>query len=201
MLHENFFVHTDLLAKLHSGKGVNFESKVIKKLCEITNFTKLRLTPYHPMGDVLVERLNKTLLSLLRTMTDKQKLNWKEHASTLTQAYNATVHESIGYSPFYSMYGRHPCLATDALLGSLDRDSVPKSLKNYFEQLKARMAETYKEAGKQAARKGRKYKQYYDEKVRYALLEPGDTVLVRKVDILEKHKLADLREAEPYIIR
>ena len=63
------------------------------------------------------------------------------------------------------------------------------------------MAEAYKEAGKQAARKGRKYKQYYNEKVRYAVLEPGDRVLVRKVDIQGKHKLADLWEADPYIIR
>ena len=149
----------------------------------------------------MVERFNKTLLSMLWTMTDKQKLNWKEHVSTLTQAYNATVHESIGYSPFYLMYGRHPRLAIDAFLGLHDSDSVPKSHQKYAEQLKARMAEAYKEAGKQAARKGRKYKQYYDEKVRYAVLEPGERVLVRKVGIQGKHKLADLWEAEPCIIR
>ena len=99
------------------------------------------------------------------------------------------------------MYGRHPRLAIDAFLGLIDIDSVPKSHQNYAEQLKARMAEAYKEAGKQAARKGRKYKQYYDQKVRYAVLEPGDRVLVRKVGIQGKHKLADLWEAEPYIIR
>ena len=64
---------------------------------------------------------------MLGTMTDKQKLNWKEHVSTLTQAYNATVHESIGYSPLNLMYGRHPRLAIDAFLGLLDSESVPKS--------------------------------------------------------------------------
>ena len=63
------------------------------------------------------------------------------------------------------------------------------------------MTEAYKEAGKQAARKGRKYKYYYDEKVRYAVLEPGDRVLVRKVGIQGKHKLAELCEADTYIIR
>ena len=201
VLYENFFVHYGFPAKLHSDKGANFESKVIKKLCEITKIKKTRTTPYHPMGNGMVERFNKTLLGMLGTMTDKQKLNWKEHVSTLTQAYNATVHESIGYSPFYLMYGRHPRLAIDAFLGLLDSEPVRKSHQNYAEQLKARMAEAYKEAGKQAARKGRKYKQYYDEKVRYAVLEPGDRVLVRKVGIQGKHKLADLWEADPYIIR
>ena len=99
------------------------------------------------------------------------------------------------------MYDMHPRLVIDAFLGLLDSDSVSKSHQNYDKQLKARMAEAYKEAGKQAARKGCKYKQYYDEKVRYAVLEPGDRVLVRKVGIQGKYKLADLWEAEPYIIR
>ena len=63
------------------------------------------------------------------------------------------------------------------------------------------MAMVYKEAGKQAAKKGQKYKKYFDEKVGYAVLEPDDRVLVRKVGIQGKYKLADLWEADPYIIR
>ena len=102
---------------------------------------------------------------------------------------------------FYLMNGRHPRLAIDAFLGLIDIDSIPKSHQNYAEQLKARLAEANREAGKQVSRKGGKYKQYYDEKVKYAVLEPGDRVLVRKVGIQGKHTLADLWEAEPYIIR
>ena len=45
---------------------------------------------------------------------------------------------------------------------------------------------------KQAAKKGQKYKKYYDEKERYAILE-GDRVLVRKVGIQGEHKLAESR--------
>ena len=67
---------------------------------------------------------------MLGTMTEKQKLNWKEHDSTLTKALNATVHECIRYSQFYLMYVRHLHLAIDAFLGLLDSDSVPKSHQN-----------------------------------------------------------------------
>ena len=58
VLYENFFVHYGFPAKLHSDKGANFESKVIKKLCEITKIKKTRTTPYHPMGNGMVERFN-----------------------------------------------------------------------------------------------------------------------------------------------
>ena len=54
-LFENFFVHYGFPAKLHSDQGANFESKVIRKLCEIAGIQKTRTTPYHPMGNGMVE--------------------------------------------------------------------------------------------------------------------------------------------------
>ena len=60
------------------------------------------------------------------------------------------------------MFGRHPCLIIDAFLGLQDRDKKPKNHQNYAEQLKT-MAMAYTEAGKQAVKKGQKYKKYYDK--------------------------------------
>ena len=42
---------------------------------------------------------------MLGTLTDKHKLKWKECVSTMTQVYNASLHESTGYSPFYPIFG------------------------------------------------------------------------------------------------
>ena len=55
VLFENFFLHYGFPAVLHSDKGANFESKVIRKLCEIAGVKKSRTTPYHPMGNRMVE--------------------------------------------------------------------------------------------------------------------------------------------------
>ena len=115
--YENFFIHYGFPAKLHSDKGVNFENKIIKQLCKIANIRKTRTTPYHLMGNGVVGRFDKSPLSMLVTMTNGQKLNRKEHVSTWTQAYNAILHESTGYSLFYLMFGRHSLLATGAFHG------------------------------------------------------------------------------------
>ena len=132
-LYENFFLHYGFPAVLHSDKGANFESNVIRKLCEIAGIKKSRTTPYHPMGNGMVERYNKTLLNMLGTLSEDQKADWKSHVSTLTHAYNAAEHESTGYSPFFLMYGRHPRLAIDAFLGLRQDQDLPKSHMDYVD--------------------------------------------------------------------
>ena len=102
ILFENYFVHYGFPAKLHSDNGANFESKVIKKLCQLAGITKTRTTPYHPMGNGMVERFNKTLLNMMGTLTEDKKGNWAAYVPTLTHAYNAAIHESTGFPPISS---------------------------------------------------------------------------------------------------
>ena len=117
VLFDNFIVHYGFPVRIHSDQGQCFESKLIQELCRIAGVEKSRTTPYHPMGNGQVERFNQTLLKMLGTLKNNQKSDWKSHIPTLVHAYNATFHDSAGYSPFFLMFGRHPRLAIDAFLG------------------------------------------------------------------------------------
>ena len=48
-----------------------------------------------------VGRFNLTLLQMLGTLEAHQKSDWKAHVPTLEHAYNATIHDSTGYSPYF----------------------------------------------------------------------------------------------------
>ena len=64
--------------RLHSDQGRNFESTLLRDLCKAFGVGKFHTTPYHPMGDGLVERMNQLLLSLLLTYVERE-IQWKEH--------------------------------------------------------------------------------------------------------------------------
>ena len=189
-------MHYSFPAKLHNDKGANFESKVIKKLCNLACFTKTRTTPCHPMGNGLVERFNKTLLNMMGTLPEEKKGNWPTHVSTLTHAYNAAIHERTGFSPYFLMFGRQPPLAVDAFLGLTEN----RSQKDYADKLKDRLKTAFNRATEEIKKKGVKYKHYYDQKVRNATVEVGDRVLVKKVGIKGKHKFADIWEPYIYVV-
>ena len=74
----NFVVHYGFPRRIHSDQGANFESKLIRELCSITGMTKSRTTPYHPMGNGVTERFNRTLLGLLGTFDNGPEARLEE---------------------------------------------------------------------------------------------------------------------------
>jgi transposase InsO family protein len=140
--YNEFIVKYGIPIKLHSDQGANFDSNLIRELCDIMNIKKTRTTPYHPMGNGCVERYNRTLLNMLGTLEPAQKADWKKYVSSLVYAYNCTKHESTKVSPFQLMFGRKPKLPIDAVFESADSQNSAKTTTEYVEDLKERMKAT-----------------------------------------------------------
>lgn len=200
VLFDNFIVHYGFPGRLHSDQGRNFESSVIKELCKLAGVEKSRTTPYHPMGNGMVERFNQTLLKMLGTLEEDKKADWKSYVAPLVHAYNATRHDSTGYSPYFLMFGRHPRLAVDAYLGLSSEDPKISDKEHYATKLRKRLQFAYKTASREAEKSASRYKNIYDSKVRESTLDVGDRVLIRNVGLKGKQKLADKWAKDPYIV-
>lgn len=117
---------------------------------------------------------------MLRTLGDKEKTHWKDHLPLVIHAYNCTLHESTGFSPYFLLYGHHPRLPVDLLFGLVGEESAQTHTK-YVETWSHRMTEAYKIASENSKHASNISKLYYDRRTRGVVLQPGDRVLVRNL--------------------
>ena len=101
--------------QLHSDQGQQFESALVKEICNILEVKKTHTTPYNPLGNGMVGRFNRTLLDMLSTTVGKHPSNWEQNIRRVCLAYNSSVHASTGLSPFFLMFGRQVKLPVDLM--------------------------------------------------------------------------------------
>lgn len=179
-LFNDFALKFGFPSRIHHDQGGEFENQLFDQLRKYSGITASRTTPYHPQGNGQVERFNRTILQMLKTLTEKEKSNWKEALNKLVFAYNCTKCEVTGFSPFYLLFGRSPRLPVDALFG-LDQDRGTTNQREYVERWTKGMQEAYEIARDHAKKSAERNKRNYDHKVRCADLYPGSRVLVKNL--------------------
>jgi transposase InsO family protein len=93
---------------IHTDQGVQFESNLFQEVCRLLQIQKTRTTPYHPQSDGIVERNNRTILTMLSAF-----VNWDEHLPYISMAYRAAEHETTGNTPNCMMLGREVTIPLD----------------------------------------------------------------------------------------
>lgn len=101
---------------VHTDQGRNFESTLFKEMCQLLNIHKTRTTPYHPQSDGMVERFNRTLLSMLSLFVEENQSNWDALLPYVMLAYRSSVHSSTGFTPFKVVFGQEMVLPVDIML-------------------------------------------------------------------------------------
>ena len=91
----------------------------MKSLCALLGCTKITTVPYHPESDGMVERFNRTCLTMLSMFVNDRRDNWNELLPYVMHAYRMSVHESTGYSPFRLMMGEECSLPQDVSTAEL----------------------------------------------------------------------------------
>ncbi|XP_078338900.1 uncharacterized protein LOC144627024 [Crassostrea virginica] len=176
MLFSDFIPRFGFPARIHHDQGREFENSLFQQLQNRCGIVHSRTTPYHPAGNGQCERMNRTLLGMLRTLDNHSKADWKNHVNRLVHAYNCTVNETTGYLPFYLLFGRSPRLPIDVILdvgSNPEREDVKSWVKG--------MQEAYQVAQERAEECASRAKRRDGLKLRSVALKRGDRVLVRNM--------------------
>jgi len=92
---------------LLTDNGANYTSTLFASVAEHLRVHRIYTTSYHPQGDGVAERFNRTLQNAISKSTpDPSK--WDEYLSLSCAAHNSVVSSSTGVTPFSAMMGRDP---------------------------------------------------------------------------------------------
>ena len=92
-------------ARIHCNKGHSFDNEIMSHLYVMYRVEQSTTMPYNLHGNAPTERLNCTLIGLLKSLPKEQKSNWPLHLPSVVFAYNAKLHDTTGYQPYELMFG------------------------------------------------------------------------------------------------
>ena len=101
----NGFCVYGIPACIHSDITHSFDNEIMSHLYAMYRVEQSTTMPYNQHGNALTERLNHTLIGLLKSLSKEQKSNWPLHLPSLVFAYNAMLHVTTGYQPYELMFG------------------------------------------------------------------------------------------------
>ena len=165
---------------IHSDQGRNFESKLFKEMCNLLGVKKTRTVAFHPQSDGLVERLNRTIGTMLAAFVNENQRTWDKDLQVLMMAYRSTPHESTKLTPNQMMLGREVSMPLDIQIG-IAPEMETKDETEYVEDLRLRLENAYTTARENLGESAKRQKHYYDLKALDEPFKVGDLVwLVNK---------------------
>ena len=184
-----------------TDQGQNFESQLVADLCELMGMQKIWASPYHPQTNGQFERFNFTLINMLGTLPKEKKSEWKNHIWTLVHAYNCTWNSATGFSPYYLMYGKQPCLLVDETLGLAPHTITEPNTSKFIQKMRENLKWAQRKAEAFQAKEAQRHKWNYDKRGRAAALKVGDMVLVHVTTFKGHHKIQDRWEDREYVVK
>lgn len=158
-----------------SDRDPRFTSAIWKQLSKGWGSELRMSTSYHPQTDGQTENANKLLEIMLRAYVNENQTDWDDYLPALEMAFNNSVNESTGASPYYIVYGLHPDSPTSLLAIAADENSDnPK-----VQQIREKTKNVHKFVCQNLKKAQKKQKTQADKHRRPANFSVGDLVLVR----------------------
>ena len=172
---EYMFTRMGCPLEICTDQGANFMSSLFSRLCELLEIVKKRTTPYHPSANGQVERMNSTLLQMVRCTLRGGQADWDRKLQLLAGAMRATVNRSTGFTPNKLMLGRevsHPL----QLMTGVTTPTQP--LDEYVEGVRQALEQAHALARDSLGERQMRQRQDYQIHTRPNKYEVGDVVLL-----------------------
>lgn len=157
-----------------SDKGSAFTSQEFKEYCESEEIKHLPVTTALPRANGQVERLNRTILSVLSKLTIDEPDKWYKYIGRLQQIINSSFHRSIGTTPFELLFSTKLRSKNDFRLKEL----LEEELRDQFQSERNELRQTARHQILEVQNENRRtYNPRQREPVKYHL---GDLIAIKR---------------------
>ncbi|XP_072023286.1 uncharacterized protein [Amphiura filiformis] len=163
---------------LLSDRGTNFLSKLMLEVCRIMTTNKLNTSSYHPQCNAVQERFNAVILDTISHYVNKFQTDWDDYLPSIQFAYRtSSTDNSVGFSPFFLLYGREAILPMDVALLEPER-LTDRTVREHIKQLVTQL-ETTREISKHHLQQNQQtMKKRYDQHATDVQYQVGDSVFI-----------------------
>ena len=197
----NWICRYGCMRTLHTDRGTNFTSKLMKALCELMGVKKTFTSSYRPCANGQAERANQEILKHLRILKAQQKnVPWSKHLPPAMFTANITRSESSKYPAYVVQFGHQAPLPLD----NPDFDATPAAASpdEYLSILQSQLDYIRKEAIINIEKSQSSHLKYANRRASLPTYEKGDVVWLSVVRPAPKtsHKLAPKFDTLCYIV-
>ncbi|XP_062415775.1 uncharacterized protein LOC134107852 [Pungitius pungitius] len=162
-----------------TDQGTSFMSRTLGELYGLLGIKSVRTSVYHPQTDGLVERMNRTLKSMIRKFISDDERNWDKWLDPLLFAVREVPQASTGFSPFELLFGRSPRGVLDLIKESWEEGPSPgKNEIQYVLDLRAKLHTLGRMSRENLLQAQERQQRLYNRGAKLREFTPGEKVLV-----------------------
>jgi transposase InsO family protein len=164
-----------------TDQGPQFMSDLMEGVNRLLSIKHHAVSVWHPCGNGMIERFNKTLKHSLKKLCAQQPKDWDRYLPAALFAYREVPQVSTGFSPFEMLYGRRvrgPMAILRHLWTDEKVEEETRSAYQYVTELRHRIETVCHQAQENIAAAHTKQERLYDRKAKARSYQPGDWVLL-----------------------
>ena len=177
LLRQKWFARHGTPTRMQSDNAPNLTAEVSNEFLKAAHVTKVTSTAGHPRTQGLVERQNRTVLTLLRVFCSRRMRDWDQCLDEVICAYNSTRHATTGFSPYMLTRGVEKAIPLTFLYPEFAAKSFDTH-EAYVDHVLARQQEIHDLVRRNTHQAQLRQKLKYDRAIRARAYQPGELVWV-----------------------
>ena len=164
---------------LHADQGRNFETQLMKELCQRLGIRRTRSSPFNPQGNGQAERTNRTLAErLAMDLEAMDQTDWDEKLSSALSAIRTVPNCTTGESPHFLVFGSEARTIADVVYPTDNSKDDQTNRQDAFSKTLDRLTAIHGKVRKRMMDENAKRLKRQNKNTRFTPFEEGEKVWV-----------------------